>query len=238
MQWLHESIVEPGMRRAVARISLPERKQFCVLTRTHLGGAENSHPQTQLHWEAHVVSHWPLSLPCPGSLSLSANPSLTLPPALMGFPCHWHVSDLLEHSIQEVHRSLDSQSPLAHTGLLKKAGMCVRRQGCTQWTLSWCIQPDGDLLPHMGLMVCNFRVLFSRNINYRLSQTCRDAWKYSKWELKSGMIKSQLYDFYQKFFSKTDALFIWKLFKSHVIALPELLSTRSSLPPHPLKPSP
>ena len=56
-QWLHESIMEPGMRRAVTRISLPERKQFCELTGTGLGGAENSHPQTQLRWEAHVVSH-------------------------------------------------------------------------------------------------------------------------------------------------------------------------------------
>lgn len=48
------------MRRAVTRISLPERKQFCELTGSvnlHLGGAENSHPQTQLHWEARMVSH-------------------------------------------------------------------------------------------------------------------------------------------------------------------------------------
>lgn len=35
-----------------------------------------------------------------------------------------------------------------------------------------------------------------------------------------------------------DALFIRKLFKLHVIALPGLLSTPSSLPPHPLKPIP
>ena len=32
--------------------------------------------------------------------------------------------------------------------------------------------------------------------------------------------------------------FIWKLFKLHVIALPGLLPTPSSLPPHPLKPIP
>ena len=44
--------------------------------------------------------------------------------------------------------------------------------------------------------------------------------------------------FIKSFFLRMDALFIWKLFKLHVNALPGLLSTPSSLTPHPLTPIP
>lgn len=52
------------------------------------------------------------------------------------------------------------------------------------------------------------------------------------------MAKSYVDGFLKSFFPKADALFIGKLFKLHVIALPELLSTLSSPPPHPQNQSP
>lgn len=102
--------------------------------------------------------------------------------------------------------------------------------------LSWGCRPLAAHLPDSNFFIPHslhtLDFCCSRVINYCILWAFRDAWKYSKWQLKSKMIKGHVDDFIKSIFPKMDALlFIWKLFKLHVPALPQPLLT----PTPPLK---